>query len=261
MSDVLNGSFEDGAAGVPDFWDLDALASTYMIADFGDGSGAESFESGWSNTPFVAAFTVGTITAATFATLTQPVSYESFEYGWDANEGYFYVLGPSEAAVFSGQAFDDFETDWSANEDYLFAFGPGDLAAPEVDDFETDWSSNQDYAFSLPAATAAVFNGDAFEDFENVAAPVAFTVSPSANFLTTVSAHGRSNGDKVTVDSTGRLPAGLQPDTIYFVLSASPSALQLSLDNVNPVDISDYGTGVHRLIADKDLYWTTILEI
>lgn len=268
---IVNGSFELGLAGIPDNWAVVVVSGTYEICDFSDsGLGAETFEDWNGQGDYVFAFEVAGLAAATFPTGGPPSTAETFEYGWDANHTYLFGWGASEAAVFNSLlgdpiAAETFEKGWDLNEDYIFAFDElTDLATAFVETFEEDWDNNQDYAFSMPAIAAATFEPGAAtaEDFESVKAPIAFTVEPATDVLTTVDPHGYSNGDKCTVEKPGGgvFPEGLQPETIYRVLSATTYTLELSLDGVNAIDIKTMGTGVHYLVADKTIYWTKILD-
>ena len=72
-----------------------------------------------------------------------------------------------------------------------------------------------------------------------------FTANPATDTLTTVSAHGRSNGDRVRVKAhaQGTLCDGLDATIEYFVIGASGSTLQLSLTSGgSAVNILDDGT-------------------
>jgi len=109
--------------------------------------------------------------------------------------------------------------------------------------------------------TAQYRNGtDAFEDFETVRGPVAFSVTPGTD-LVLATGHPFSNGEKVTVSSTGALPLGLSQGLIvYFVINANANDLQLSLTSGGAaVDIQDNGSGTHTLISDPDAYWTNVV--
>jgi hypothetical protein len=268
---IVNGSFELGLAGVPDDWTVVVVSGTYDICDFSDsGLGAETFEDWNGQEGFIFAFENAGLAAATFPTAGPPTTAETFEYGWSANHTYLFAWGASEAAVFNALSMDPiaaetFEWGWEGNEDYLFAFDElADLATAFVETFEEDWDNNQDYAFSMPATSAATFGPslDTFEDFENVKPPLAFTVEPATDVVTTPTAHGYSNLDKCTVEKPGGgvFPDGLQPETIYRVLSTTTYTLKLSLDGVTAIDIKTMGTGVHYLVADKTIYWTKILD-
>ena len=107
----------------------------------------------------------------------------------------------------------------------------------------------------------ATYNGAAREDFETVRAPVPFTVS--GNDILDAVGHPFSNGDQVTVESTGARPLGLSGDPIvYFVVNATANTLQLSLaSGGGAVPISDVGSGVHTLRSDPSIYWTDLVTI
>lgn len=79
---------------------------------------------------------------------------------------------------------------------------------------------------------------------------VPFSVNTTAD---TISApgHGHANGDVVQLtNSGGALPAGLAPNTNYFVIGATNNTLQLSLTSGGAaVDITGTGTGTHFIGA------------
>lgn len=68
----------------------------------------------------------------------------------------------------------------------------------------------------------------------------------AATDVITASAHGLTNGNRVLVDSTTTLPAGLSRNTVYYVISATTNTFQLSLTSGGTtVNITDTGTGTH----------------
>lgn len=81
-----------------------------------------------------------------------------------------------------------------------------------------------------------------------------FTANPATDTLTTVSAHGLSNGAKVRVKAhaQGVLCDGLSATIEYFVISASGSTLQLSLTSGgSAVNIVDAGTLEQVLLTTR----------
>lgn len=70
----------------------------------------------------------------------------------------------------------------------------------------------------------------------------------AATDVITATGHGLSDGDRVFVDSTGTLPAGLSAHTLYYVISSTTNTLKLSLTSGgSAVDITDTGSGTHTL--------------
>lgn len=79
------------------------------------------------------------------------------------------------------------------------------------------------------------------------------TVTPTAaTGLLTAAAHGLTNGQLVTINSTGKVPGGLIPGTRYFVFSATTSTFQLGLrpSDAAPINaFSDVGSGTITVTA------------
>jgi hypothetical protein len=81
-----------------------------------------------------------------------------------------------------------------------------------------------------------------------------YTADASTNTLTTASAHGRVNGDKVRVKAhaQGAICGGLSGTTEYFVVNAGATTLQLSLSSGGgAVDITDTGTLDQVLVTGR----------
>lgn len=63
-----------------------------------------------------------------------------------------------------------------------------------------------------------------------------------------LNSHGFTNGMAVHFDSTGTLPDGLSPDTIYYVINKSTNDFEVSTTRGgSAVDIQDDGTGTHSV--------------
>ena len=111
--------------------------------------------------------------------------------------------------------------------------------------------------------TTALFTNpsglQAAETFEAVAPDLIFAVpAPGTDECETLVAHGKSNGFKVTLLTTGILPGGLTTNVPYFFVSASGLIFKLSLTfGGAPIDILDAGIGTHSIHADETLYWTS----
>jgi hypothetical protein len=75
------------------------------------------------------------------------------------------------------------------------------------------------------------------------------------NIITSAS-HGLSTGDRVELTTTDTLPAGLELNTVYFIMVIDANTFKLSatkpIDNKGgAVDITDTGTGTHTFtVAD-----------
>ena len=75
--------------------------------------------------------------------------------------------------------------------------------------------------------------------------------------LIQATAHGLSNGDEITLESTGALPGGLLQEITYFVINSNTNDFQVSLTSGgSAASITDSGTGVHRIIQDRARWWT-----
>ena len=76
------------------------------------------------------------------------------------------------------------------------------------------------------------------------------TFTAATTDIITSSTHGLSNGDRVELTTTGTLPAGLELDTIYYVMVIDANTFKLSAEKVldgngTAVDITDTGSGTH----------------
>ncbi len=277
MGAPQNGDFEDAVAPgspLPANWTQQVTSTAVEIADFGDGSGAELFETGWFLGTFIAEFGLSDIGAAVFDTATGPKDFEPFD-SWQDVDGFFFVLPSTEAAIFGVDAFEDFET-WAT---LIPSFGFGTITAAQFDDglggtpneetFEGGWRGNENFAASMPASVAATFgpSAAAFEDFESSRPPNPFTVNVATNTIVTQNPHLLSNGDKftleieVTDDLAGQLPDGLQPNKNYLAVVTGANTVQATLDGSTVIDIQDQGAGNFVLVHDKTKFWTTFMEL
>ena len=81
-----------------------------------------------------------------------------------------------------------------------------------------------------------------------------FTVDAATNVLNSPG-HNLNNGEAVTTMSDGASPGGLTTQTQYFVINATASTLQLSLNvDGSAVDITDAGSGTHTLLPGRVSY-------
>ncbi len=276
-----NAGFEDAgaSAGLADAWTTTATADGsggFTASIYADFSGAgdpaisqESFNVGWSTSPYVAVVTGGT--DAFFDTLIafDPSTAESFGF-WDSNEVYVSEASGGVAATFGASlaTADTFADDgWRTGAAYRFTLTGGDLTAGIVDDFEAGWS-NDTYVTEVTGGTAAGFNKPTLgtmsaEGFEHVAPDLLFTVPlPVNDECVAAAAHGKSNGYMVTVISTGARPGGLVENVPYYFVSASGAIFKLSLSAGGAaVDLTDSGSGTHSIHADETKYWTVPLGV
>ena len=91
---------------------------------------------------------------------------------------------------------------------------------------------------------------------ESVQYDVRFTVTADAGTDTfTATAHGRSNGDRIRISSTGSTPTGLDEGEYYYLIGATTNTFQLSeSEGGAAVNITTAGTGT--LTANYDPYLT-----
>lgn len=74
---------------------------------------------------------------------------------------------------------------------------------------------------------------------------IVFTVN-AATDVVTANSHGFVNGNRLLLDSTVTLPAGLSANTIYFVIAATTNTFKLATSaGGTAIDITGTGTGVH----------------
>jgi hypothetical protein len=282
MANVVNGSFEDPAIGLPgyaDGWTSGVLTTAERLAAFGTSNPRDdfdSFEAEWSsNESYLFAFDpLVDIVAPLFDTSVSPgETFEDYEEGWSTNEGYSFTMGSSTNAEFDSTLDDveDFEEEWSSNEGYSFAMGSATAASfdvggtPEdVEDFEERWSSNQSYAFTMGSTTAASFDTggtpEAVEDFEETAASIIVVANPGTVDFT-ATAHGMANGERVTFESDGEMPLGLSGGVAYYVITAAANTFQVSLTLAGPAHAFYTGAnGELRVLRDPSRFWLSFLS-
>lgn len=73
---------------------------------------------------------------------------------------------------------------------------------------------------------------------------VVFTANAGTDTCT-ANSHPFSDDQQVTLYTTGALPAGLDSVNSYYIIGSTANTFQLSLDGVNPVNITSAGTGIH----------------
>lgn len=196
---------------------------------------------------------------------------EDFEEGWDTNQGFFFELITVAAAFYdvgTPQNFEDFEEEWGSNESFVFDFAGGSFTAASYDtgtpesfeDLEDEWDSNETFSFVLGAVTAAEYDSggisETHEDFEETALDQIFTLDIAGDRLD-ATAHGLTNGDKITLSSDGLLSTDLSPNLTYFVINATVNDFQISKTSGGPlVSITDTGFGPHFFKEDPTRFWT-----
>lgn len=247
-------SLDGGNVGLPLDWTLSATAGLTFAAYDGETVAWEDFD-GWVpgyRLDLAVAFTVAPYSAGIFVT---PKLSEDFEIGWAPDQAFYTEIGATTAAAFGVglEPFETFESGWSTEtwSDSL----AGALTSGVVDSFESGWMPTP-YSSSLAVSTtAAMVDGgaNAFESFDNVFVPRIFTAAPST--LTSVG-HSISNGKRVLLRTTGRLPDGLSIDNYYFVVNASANTLQLSSTSGGAaLTFAGTGVGTHTIVSDGVTDW------
>ena len=75
------------------------------------------------------------------------------------------------------------------------------------------------------------------------------TTNFAVNDKITIAAHGLVAGDRVTVSTSGTIPAGLTPGQLYYVINPATNDFEVSLtEGGAAVDITSDGTGTHTVI-------------
>ena len=81
------------------------------------------------------------------------------------------------------------------------------------------------------------------------AAGAAVAATRTSSTLVVGTGHPFLNGQLVTVKTTGTLPAGLEPLTLYYVVSRTATAISLALTpGGSVITLSDAGTGTHQVV-------------
>lgn len=154
---------------------------------------------------------------------------------------------------------------WTAGHELVFETELGGVVEAEFDGgpataetFEAAAGWDAGYQTTLGSTAVASFGagGDPVEDFEDVKDLQTFTVEPALDLLRATS-HGFSDGDRVTLESTGTFPAGLSGAPLYYVTSALANTFKVELTSGGgAVTINDFGAGIHTVRADRAVYWT-----
>lgn len=241
--------------GHADAWTLTVVAAITIAGYALGGSNEqawETFEEGWVD-GYV--FELGASTAAGYAAdfFVTPPAYEDFLAGWAL--AFLTDLGATAAAEYGTgfDVFDEFLDGWTTPFENTLAIGT--TAAP-VDEFLTGWVT---YVTTLGATSSASYGATggsvAYEAFESVLAPVTFVPAPGSATLA-APAHPLTNGKRVQVRSTGRLPDGLGAGNYYFVVGATGGTFELSATSGGTgITPSCAGAGTHSVIPDGATEW------
>lgn len=271
-----NPGFEDAgaSAGLADAWTTTATAdgtggyTASIYADFSGGGdpalSAEAFSVGWDVDPYVREVEGGTGAFFNSTTAIDLYTYEGFS-SWLGSALYVREVSAGTAATFGASlaTAETFTDDgWGTGASYVTEVDTGGTGG-EVDGFESGWG-NDAYVEVVTGGDAAEFHKptvgtDIFEGFEHVSPDLVFTVpNPSNDTCVTAAVHGKSNGFKVTVTSTVRLPGALAENVPYYFVNASGAGFQLALTlGGAAIDLTDIGLGTHTLHADETAYWTS----
>jgi len=88
-----------------------------------------------------------------------------------------------------------------------------------------------------------------------------FTANASTNQITFPVSSLYSTNSKVFFTTTGTLPAGLNPNTFYYLKTSSNSTTVSLTSGGADVDITGAGTGVHTMVKHSSFYWGTPSEL
>jgi len=266
---LANPSFETADPadpGLADDWAI-TVVSFLTIAGFTIGAGLEQgwegFEAGWDADGYSFGLGVSTTPVLFSETLfVTPPAFEDFSAGWALDQAFFEDLGSTIAAEFNTtpNAFESFDVEWGVT-GFATTLAVSLTAAP-VETFETGWLASP-YTTSLGANTNASFDGPSavgFEDFDDVIAPVPFTLNPGTDVFTAVG-HPLTNGMKGRIASTGQPPGGASSGVDWYVVNAATDTFQLAATPGGTAhDFEHQGGGVHTFLADPTLYWNEILS-
>ncbi len=260
LGSFANLSFEiaGSSPGEAEDWTTASLSSAFELAGYGSPEHEEEgFEDAWDNDAYLTALEDGELALYLFkATSAQ---FEGFESRWD-NDSYQRALNSSDLAIYSGNGEDGFEDAWD-NDAYLTALGATAVGTPDT--FESDWDNDayqtEFVGFPTDLSAPATYDGQNFEDFEEVQRDQQWTTTGTTDTATCVG-HGFSAGDPVTVYSTIQLPGGVNPDTQYYVRSPTADTFKLTITpggGGSSILFETTGLGAHFIKADPAAYWTT----
>jgi len=159
-------------------------------------------------------------------------------------------------------ALEGFATSWADVDGVAAEF---DTVPETFEDFAEGWL-NDSFQFSMGATTAASYDGgpggsaETTEDFEETIAPFAAVPDHTADTLTKNN-HGLGNGQTVRLRADGgTLPAGLAPDTDYFVVNQTANTIQLSgTSGGSAINFTDNGTGQLIVTPSGSVFWIDLM--
>ena len=113
---------------------------------------------------------------------------------------------------------------------------------------QTGMIDGLDEALKSSAGIVRVSETNIKEDFILWGLTATITTDVAANTLDKGSDAGFENGDRVQLETTGTLPAGLVLAIDYYVVGVTTTTLQLAASfGGAAIDLTDVGTGVHTL--------------
>ncbi len=213
----------------------------------------EDFELGWGADNFIYTIASGVYAAFDSAYVAPAPTIELFAR-W-ANPLYFYELVTSEVASFVGPiTLELFETGWGLT---TFETSLGSVDATSLTTFDT---SPYDTSFGPGDTAAATFgDGTTTEMFTNIFVPFNFTAAAGTDVCTAIG-HGRSNGDRVFLQTTHTLPKGLNSGVRLYLRDVTTDTFKLALTSGGAaIDIEDAGIGTHTVTGDPAVYWVDFL--
>lgn len=233
---------------------------------------SERFDGGWDGSEN-RSMTITAFEPLLFETgLADPITFstETFESGWQ-NNIFAPTIGLVEAAVFDAaltpELVEDFADGWQSNlNDTVYPHITASTAAlfdgDAYEDFSTGWSGSENRSETIAASTALQFDGDvpeAVEDFEEGFVNLEYTVDTGTEILTSAG-HGRATGDTVYVTAQvgGKLPTGTNGTVRYFIEVLDANTLKLHTGSAAgpTVNFQDTGDGTQYLRADPVRFWT-----
>ena len=90
-----------------------------------------------------------------------------------------------------------------------------------------------------------------------------FTVDPVNDRLILLALPGFRNGAKVRISSLGKVPEGLSSSCVYYVTNSLAAGLNFQLSTKSggpPVNITDAGTGTHRISLNAEFNTAEVLK-
>lgn len=264
---INNGSFETPGTNswLADGWTSTFVYSGWLIADFGVDSplSVETFGPGWTTPEYVA--TIDGINAPIDGVwvpeyLFTPSGFESFLY-WRrftrrtsilADPTMFYYAQTDEYLP-----VERFTSGWN-NDVYVTGISGQDFWESFL-----SWMPDP-YNYDTIGGTEAEFGGlggpFTVETFGSIKPDVPFVVDVDTNKLYMPN-HPLNDAAKVFVLTTGIRPGGLGEGIQYYVIYFDPDYIYLSkTPNGDPVNITDFGTGIHTLKSDTTIWWTTTID-